>query len=149
MAVVRADSTSTSMVDLTVSARRATAKRKAPAGAAAPTFEEALARLETIVRELEEADLPLERSLTVFEEGVRLSRLLHERLNEAERKVEILMKNETGEKVAVPFATGVETVGGKLAEDSGADADDAEEDAEDDAADGGATGGHGQSALPF
>ena len=76
------------------------AKRKAPAGAAAPTFEEALARLETIVRELEEADLPLERSLTVFEEGVRLSRLLHERLNEAERKVEILMKNEAGEKVA-------------------------------------------------
>ena len=129
------------------------AKRKAPVGASAPTFEEALARLETIVRELEEADLPLERSLTVFEEGVRLSRLLHERLNEAERKVEVLMKNEAGEKVAVPFATGVEAVGGEPAADSGAAADDAEEDTEDDATDdgttGGTPGGHGQSALPF
>lgn len=129
------------------------AKRKAPVGAAAPTFEEALARLETIVRELEEADLPLERSLTVFEEGVRLSRLLHERLNEAERKVEILMKNEAGEKVAVPFATGVEPGGDEPAAASGAAADDADEDAEDDSEDDGTTdgspAGHGQSALPF
>ena len=125
------------------------ARKKASAGASAPTFEEALARLETIVRELEEADLPLERSLTVFEEGVRLSRLLHERLNEAERKVEILMKNEAGEKVPVPFATGVEAVGGGPAEDSGIAADDADEDAEDDGTTGGSPGGHGQSALPF
>ena len=129
------------------------AKRKAPAGAAAPTFEEALARLETIVRELEEADLPLERSLTVFEEGVRLSRHLHDRLGEAERKVEILMKNEAGEKVAVPFAAGAEAPGGEPAEVSGGAADDAAADAEDDAEDddtaGGRSGGHGQSALPF
>lgn len=125
------------------------AKRKAPVGASGPTFEEALARLETIVRELEEADLPLERSLTVFEEGVRLSRLLHERLNEAERKVDILMKNEAGEKVAVPFVTGVEAVGGELAADSGDTTGDADEDAEDDGAKGGTPGGHGQSALPF
>ena len=125
------------------------AKRKAPVGAAAPTFEEALARLETIVRELEEADLPLERSLTVFEEGVRLSRLLHERLNEAERKVEILMKNEDGEKVPVPFATAA----GGPAEGAGTAADDGEADADDDAEDddttGGTPSGHGQSALPF
>lgn len=125
------------------------ARKKAPVGTSGPTFEEALARLETIVRELEEADLPLERSLTVFEEGVRLSRLLHERLNEAERKVEILMKNEAGEKVPVPFATGVEVVGGGPAEDSGSAADDADEDAEDDGTTGGSPGGHGQSALPF
>jgi len=124
------------------------AKRKSPAGAAAPTFEEALARLETVVRELEEADLPLERSLTVFEEGVRLSRQLHERLNEAERKVEILMKNADGEKVPVPFADG-----GGAAEDSSAAADEVEDEAEDEAADedttGGTPSGHGQSALPF
>ena len=120
------------------------AKRKIPAGAAAPTFEEALARLETIVRELEEADLPLERSLTVFEEGVRLSRLLHERLDDAERKVEILMRNEDGEKVPVPFAAGVETVGA-----AAADTDDADEDNEDDDTTDGTPGGHGQSALPF
>jgi len=129
------------------------ARRKAAVGASAPTFEEALARLETIVHELEEADLPLERSLTVFEEGVRLSRLLHERLNEAERKVEILMKNEDGEKVPVPFATGVEAAVGKPAEDTGTAADAADDAAEDDTEDddttGGTPSGHGQSALPF
>src|SRR5512134_3092116 len=108
------------------------AKRKTAAGAAAPTFEEALARLEAIVRELEEDDLPLERSLSVFEEGVRLSRLLHERLNEAERKVEILMKNEEGEKVPVPLVTGVEALVAGAAEDD-----------EDDDATGGTAGGHG------
>jgi exodeoxyribonuclease VII small subunit len=121
------------------------AKRKAAHGAAAPTFEEALARLEAIVRELEEADLPLERSLAVFEEGVRLSRLLHERLNEAERKVEILMKNEQGEKVPVPFAAGAEPAAGEPAGGAASD----ETDDEDDDASGGVPGGHGQSALPF
>jgi len=124
------------------------AKRKS-AAAAAPTFEEALARLEAIVRELEEADLPLERSLLVFEEGVRLSRLLHERLNEAERKVEILMKNEDGEKVPVPFAAAGDAAEAicVVADDDGDDGDDdAGED--DDAADG-TPGGHGQSTLPF
>lgn len=125
------------------------AKRKAPAAGAAPTFEEALARLETIVRELEEADLPLERSLTVFEEGVRLSRLLHERLNDAERKVEILMKNEDGESVAVPFATGAEAAAGGAAAGAGTAADDVEDDDEDDDATDETPGGHGQSALPF
>lgn len=128
------------------------AKKKVPGSGAAPTFEEALARLETIVRELEEADLPLERSLTVFEEGVRLSRLLHERLNEAERKVEILLRNEDGEKVPMPFAGGTETpaagapgAAGSAADDTEA-ADGEDEDDEDDT-----TGGtpSGQRALPF
>jgi len=115
------------------------ARKKAAGGAAAPTFEEALARLEAIVAELEESDLPLERSLAVFEEGVRLSRLLHERLNEAERKVEILMKNEAGEKVAVPFKPDVERKGRPgAADDEGGEEEDAE---------GGNSGG--QSALPF
>jgi len=125
------------------------ARKKTPAGAAAPTFEEALARLETIVRELEESDLPLERSLTVFEEGVKLSRLLHERLNEAERKVEILMKNEDGEKVPVPFAPGAEGVAGQPARDTGVADDDGDDDDEDDDTTGGTPSGHGQSALPF
>jgi len=117
------------------------AKRKA--AAQEPSFEAALARLEEIVRELEEADLPLERSLAVFEEGVRLSRLLHQRLNEAERKVEILLKDESGGKVPVPFAGGAVPAarGGVEAE-----AGDGEEEGGDDA--GGAHGG-GQSALPF
>ena len=130
------------------------AKRKAAAGAPAPTFEEALARLESIVRELEEDDLPLERSLAVFEEGVRLSRLLHERLDEAERKVEILLKNADGEKVPVPFAEGGEAGAGAAAAGAGSAADDEEDEDEegdtgDDDSTGGAPGGHGQSALPF
>ena len=65
------------------------AKRKAAARSREPTFEEAMARLEEIVRELEEAELPLEQSLKVFEEGVRLSRLLNGKLSEAEEKVEV------------------------------------------------------------
>src|SRR5512137_523522 len=121
------------------------AKRKAAPSAAAPTFEEALARLETIVRELEEADLPLERSLAVFEEGVRLSRLLHQRLNEAERKVEILLKDEGGAKVPVPFAPGGGPAGTRGCSDAGDDADEADTGGGDA---GGANGG-GQSALPF
>jgi exodeoxyribonuclease VII small subunit len=127
------------------------ARKKAAVGASAPTFEDALARLEAIVRELEEADLPLERSLTVFEEGVRLSRLLHERLNEAERKVEVLMKNEDGDKVPVPFAAEGVPAGGRAAACAVAadDADDVDGDDEDEEADGDddATGGHGQSTL--
>jgi hypothetical protein len=90
----------------------------------------------------------------VFEEGVRLSRLLHERLNEAERKVEILMSNKDGERVPVPFAA-VEDAGrggsGPRAA-AGADGDESEDEddtTEDDAGEQGATGGHGQSALPF
>ncbi len=67
------------------------------------SFEEALRRLEEIVKELEEAELPLEKSLEVFEEGVRLSRQLNQKLSEAEKKVEILLRNEAGEKVSVPF----------------------------------------------
>ena len=133
------------------------ARKKAVVGASAPTFEDALARLEAIVRELEEADLPLERSLTVFEEGVRLSRLLHERLNEAERKVEILMKNEDGEKVPVPFAAegapaGVRAALGAVVPAAAADEDaeggeESDEDDEDADEDDDATGGHGQSTL--
>jgi exodeoxyribonuclease VII small subunit len=122
------------------------AKRKAPTAAQGPSFETALARLEEIVHELEEADLPLERSLAVFEEGVRLSRLLHQRLNEAERKVEILLKDESGGKVPVPFAPGGEGQGARGA----AGAEDGDDDAGGDGGDdtGGGSGG-GQSALPF
>jgi exodeoxyribonuclease VII small subunit len=127
------------------------ARKKAAVGTTAPTFEDALARLEAIVRELEEADLPLERSLTVFEEGVRLSRLLHERLNEAERKVEVLMKNEDGDKVAVPFAAEGVPAAGKAAvcADDADDADDVDGDDENEDADedDDTTGGHGQSTL--
>lgn len=66
-------------------------------------FEAALARLEDIVRELERGDLPLEQSLKLFEEGIKLSRICHKRLDEAERRVEILLKDKTGAITAQSF----------------------------------------------
>ncbi len=66
-------------------------------------FEAALARLEDIVKELESGDLPLEQSLKLFEEGTKLSRICNKRLEEAERKVEILLKDKNGNIKAEPF----------------------------------------------
>ncbi len=60
------------------------------------TFEGSLKELERIVEQLEGGDLPLERSLELFEQGVRLSRECQRRLDEAERKVELLLKDEDG-----------------------------------------------------
>ncbi|HUK55961.1 MAG TPA: exodeoxyribonuclease VII small subunit [Nitrospiria bacterium] len=71
-------------------------------------FEDALARLETIVGQLEKGDLPLEESLKIFEEGVRLSKNCLKTLEEAERKVEILLKDKDGRKRPKPFAMGTE-----------------------------------------
>jgi exodeoxyribonuclease VII small subunit len=53
-------------------------------------FEAAIAELESVVRKLEEGDLPLEQSLALYERGVQLSRYCHARLEEAERRIEIL-----------------------------------------------------------
>lgn len=58
------------------------------------SFEMQLALLEKIVRELERGDLPLEKSLELFEQGVKLSRQCQERLNEAERRIEILLHTD-------------------------------------------------------
>jgi exodeoxyribonuclease VII small subunit len=66
-------------------------------------FEAALARLEEIVEELEKGDIPLEKSLKLFEEGVKLSRICNTRLQDAERKVEILIKDREGNVRAEPF----------------------------------------------
>ena len=63
-------------------------------------FEGAIAELESIVRKLEEGDLPLEQSLTLYERGVQLSRFCHARLEEAERRIEIL--NERNELKTAP-----------------------------------------------
>ena len=69
-------------------------------------FEAALAELDTIVKKLEEGDLPLEASLQLYERGVQLSRFCHARLEEAERRIDIL--NERGELKPAPasLATG-------------------------------------------
>jgi len=63
----------------------------------APTFESALKQLEEIVQRLEKGELALEESLKLYEDGVRLSRLCHAKLEEAEGKIEMLMKNARGE----------------------------------------------------
>lgn len=66
-------------------------------------FEDALKRLEEIVDALEKGDIPLGKSLKIFEEGVRLSRLCNKMLDKADKKVEILMRSENGELEARPF----------------------------------------------
>ena len=65
-------------------------------------FEAAIAELETLVKKLEEGDLPLEASLKLYERGVHLSRFCHSRLEDAERRIEIL--NERGELKPAPAA---------------------------------------------
>src|SRR2546421_4683018 len=72
---------------------------KKTAEAKTKTFETQLSALEKIVRELERGDLPLEDSLKLFEEGVRLSRECQERLNQAERKIETLLRDADGRPV--------------------------------------------------
>ena len=59
-------------------------------------FEEILARLHRVVQELEQGDLPLEKALETFEQGIKLARLGSSRLDEAERRVEILLSDQPG-----------------------------------------------------
>jgi exodeoxyribonuclease VII small subunit len=66
-------------------------------------FEDGLARLEQIVTALESGNLPLEESLRVFEEGVTLARHCAKYLDEAERKIEILARDEAGGVTPRPF----------------------------------------------
>jgi len=66
-------------------------------------FEKALADLEKIVEKLEKGGLSLSESLSLFEKGVKLARFLREELSKAEKKVEILLKDERGEIRAEPF----------------------------------------------
>jgi exodeoxyribonuclease VII small subunit len=65
-------------------------------------FESAIAELESLVKTLEDGDLALEKSLELFERGVQLSRFCHSKLEEAERRVEIL--NDRGEIKPAPAA---------------------------------------------
>ena len=67
------------------------------------TFEASLEALEQIVRDLEQGDLPLEKSLELFEQGIRLSRECQERLSQAERRIEILLRDNQGRPVTAPF----------------------------------------------
>lgn len=67
-------------------------------------FEEALQKLEAIVAKMEEGDLPLEEALKAFEEGVRLATFCTSKLDEAERKVEKLIRDQGGKLQTAPFS---------------------------------------------
>ncbi len=67
------------------------------------TFEASLEALEQIVRELERGDLSLERSLELFERGIKLSRECQERLSQAERRIEVLLRDNQGRPIVAPF----------------------------------------------
>ena len=70
--------------------------------AESPSFEAALKQLEETVQRLEKGELALEESLKLYEDGIRLSRLCHSKLEEAEGKIEMLLKNGKGEPVLGP-----------------------------------------------
>jgi exodeoxyribonuclease VII small subunit len=67
------------------------------------TFEEAIARLESIVSELEGEDRGLERQFALFQEGMELARFCDARLTEVEKSVEIVLKESTEEWKTAPF----------------------------------------------
>ena len=67
-----------------------------------PKFEDCLARLEQIVNELEKGELPLEKALALFEEGVQLSNSCRKELDAAEGKIELLMR-QNGKLLPEPF----------------------------------------------
>ena len=70
---------------------------------ASQTFEIAMKKLEKIVQELEAGDLPLEKALKKFEEGVKLSKFCSEKLDETEKRVSILLQDEEGHVSEAPF----------------------------------------------
>ncbi len=76
---------------------------KKPEPAKKPDFERSLARLEEIAQRLENAKLSLDEAMKLFEEGVELSRECQKQLEEAEGRVEILLKKADGKVVAEPF----------------------------------------------
>jgi exodeoxyribonuclease VII small subunit len=68
-------------------------------------FEKSLTRLEEVVKRLESPDLSLDEAMRLFEEGVKLSRDCQKQLEEAEGRVEILLKKADGRMQAEPFET--------------------------------------------
>jgi exodeoxyribonuclease VII small subunit len=69
----------------------------------APDFETALKRLEEIVKKLENGELSLDSALQLFEEGIKLSRFCHTKLEQAERRVEVLLKDSSGQMRTAAF----------------------------------------------
>ena len=74
-------------------------------------FEDALKRLEGVVEQLEDGEIALEEALKLFEEGVRLSRVCANKLDEAEKKIETLSRDEDGKVRTRPFGADGEDPG--------------------------------------
>ena len=68
------------------------------------TFEQAMKQLEQIVQDLESWDMPLEKAIKKFEEGIQLSKYCTSKLDESEKRITILMKDTAGDVSEVPFA---------------------------------------------
>jgi exodeoxyribonuclease VII, small subunit len=68
-----------------------------------PSLEEAMKKLDAIVREMESGDLPLEKLISRYEEGVALSKLCQERLDRAEERIRIIAKDSAGNPVVEDF----------------------------------------------
>ena len=66
-------------------------------------FEKAIQRLEKIVDDLEKGELDIDKSLEIFEEGIKMSRVCSKKLNEAEAKIEKLTRNQKGELITELF----------------------------------------------
>jgi exodeoxyribonuclease VII small subunit len=66
-------------------------------------FEKAFQQLEKIVQRLEGEEMPLDESLQLFEEGIKLSRFCHQRLEEVEKKIELILADAKGQPVVEPF----------------------------------------------
>ena len=67
------------------------------------TFEKAMEQLEEIVQELESVDLPLEKAIKRFEEGVQLAKFCSGKLDETEKRINILLKDQNNQVVEQPF----------------------------------------------
>lgn len=80
-------------------------------------FEKAFQQLEKIVQRLEGEELPLDESLQLFEEGIRLSRFCHQRLEEVEKKIELILADAKGQPVTEPFEEELEEEAGDIDED--------------------------------
>jgi len=70
---------------------------------AKPTFEIAMKQLEQIVQELESGNLSLEDSIKKFEEGIKLSKFCSAKLDETEKKITLLLKDQDGNVIEKPF----------------------------------------------
>ena len=69
------------------------------------TFEQAMKQLEQIVQDLESGDMPLEKAIKKFEEGIELSKYCTKKLDESEKKITILMQDASGNVAELPFAS--------------------------------------------